>query len=94
MKNRGKSGSTYIDCNCHQWLKNTFGDAFSKLPSSKTGPGSKFMNDWEIVKKTFNGNDMNKIFRVHLPALGKTLKEKKLSSSAYDVEDFEVLIPA
>lgn len=52
------------------------------------------MDDWEIVKKTFDGDDMTKVFRLHLPALGKALRHRKSAYRSYDFEDFEVLIPA
>lgn len=90
--NSGKSGSTYIDCNFHRWLEETFGDAFTKLPTSKIGPGSKLMDDFELVKKTFNGKDLNKTYHISLPALGKALKEKGNASTAFDAEDNEILL--
>lgn len=90
---RGKSGSTFIDCNFHAWLEKIFGDSFRKLPTSKTGPGSRFMNEWEVVKKTFNGRDLKKKYQVPLPALGVALRGKENTAAAsYDFEDHSVIV--
>ncbi|CAD6443798.1 624210e6-67c0-4aa9-a834-c00eb6265fbf [Sclerotinia trifoliorum] len=53
----GKCGSTYIDRQLHAMLSERFGDAFKAVSYSRKGPGSKFMNAWELLKKGF-GNDM------------------------------------
>jgi len=89
---RGKSGSTYIDCNLHEWLESTFGDAFTRLPISSTGPGSKFMDDFELVKKTFNGKDLKKKYQLNLPALGRVLKERGSEIQEYDFDEHSVLV--
>ena len=88
----GKSGSTYIDFNLHDFLKESFGDAFTSLHRSKTAAGSAFMDDWELCKRTFDGKDPNKNFRLGLPALGKALKAAKLSHDKYDFEDWKIII--
>ena len=59
---------------------------------SKVGPGSKFMNEWEVVKKTFNGKDLKKKFQVPLPALGQALNVQNKRPSAYDFEDHSVIV--
>ncbi|KAJ8069445.1 hypothetical protein OCU04_003099 [Sclerotinia nivalis] len=46
----GKCGSTYIDRHLHAMLSERFGDAFTAVPYSRKGPGSKLMNTWECLK--------------------------------------------
>ena len=92
MSKGGKSGSTYIDFNLHAWMKNTFGTAFEKIPCSKTASGSAFMEDFEIVKKSFDGTDPSKIFRLRLPALGKVLRAAGSSPTSFDFDDGDVLV--
>lgn len=78
--------------NCHEFLENTFGKSFASLPSSKIGAGSKFMEAWESIKHSFNGKDLGKVYRLNLPALGKSLKTARLAPSSYDFDDFDILI--
>ncbi|PMD64400.1 actin-like ATPase domain-containing protein [Hyaloscypha bicolor E] len=49
----GKCGATYIDRNLHTLMTQRFGDSFTKLDAKKTGPGSKFMQSFERVKRDF-----------------------------------------
>lgn len=50
------------------------------------------MDDFELVKKTFNGKDLNKTYRISLPALGKVLRERNVVFPEYDTEDNEILL--
>jgi hypothetical protein len=90
----GKSGSTYIDFGLHEYMEANFGEAFKKLPAAKIGAGSKFVEDFQVVPKTFNGKDLKKMFRLSLPALGKALRDRRTSPTGYDFEDGDVLIRA
>jgi hypothetical protein len=49
----GKCGSTYIDRAFHRWMLETFGSAFESLTFEKTGPGSRFMKEFESHKRDF-----------------------------------------
>ncbi|RAH64719.1 Hsp70 family protein [Aspergillus aculeatinus CBS 121060] len=49
----GKCGSTAIDRNLYKLMSHRFGRAFDNLPTSVKGPGSKFMNAFENVKRDF-----------------------------------------
>lgn len=88
----GKCGSVHIDCKFHAWATATFGKAFTKLSEQKTGPGSPFMNDFELLKKTFNGKDLRKSYQIPFPALGNALREEGISSASYDTDDHCVLV--
>jgi molecular chaperone DnaK (HSP70) len=53
----GKCGSTYIDREFHQWMIQVFGQQFADLRFEKTGPGSRFMKDFESLKRDFGSSD-------------------------------------
>jgi hypothetical protein len=53
MASGGKCGATYIDRNLHTLMTQRFGTSFTKLDAKKTGPGSKFMQSFERVKRDF-----------------------------------------
>lgn len=90
----GKSGSAYIDCKLHEWLADTFGTDFTNLAPSKTGPGSAVMRDFESIKKSFDGEDMDEVFGLAFPSLGKALRDRNVASTCFDAEDGEVRISA
>ncbi|KAK8190988.1 hsp70-like protein [Phyllosticta capitalensis] len=52
----GKCGSTSIDRHFNNWMKRTFGLAYTRLPQKRRGPGSPFMNSFEIAKKSFGSS--------------------------------------
>jgi hypothetical protein len=52
----GKCGSTYIDRLFLGWMSSTFGTVFDNLPFGLKGPGSRFMKEFEIVKRDFGSN--------------------------------------
>ncbi|ORY17909.1 hsp70-like protein [Clohesyomyces aquaticus] len=49
----GKCGGTYIDRNLYKLFKERYGSAFTSLPPERTGPGSRFMQQFESKKKSF-----------------------------------------
>lgn len=55
-----KCGATAIDRRFVQWMKQQFGDAYTRLDLKKRGPGSRFMRDFEFRKKNFGGRDQDK----------------------------------
>ena len=69
-----------------------FGDAFNDLPTSKIAAGSKFMDDFELIKKSFSGQNLDKKHLLNLPVLGKALKARKENPPEYDFDEFNVLI--
>jgi len=76
-------------------MEETFGEAFTNLPKSKIGHGSKFMKDWEGVKAAFTGAVTNKQYYVPLPALGQALGatgDHGVASTAYDFMDNAVVL--
>ncbi|KAF2462663.1 uncharacterized protein BDR25DRAFT_320566 [Lindgomyces ingoldianus] len=49
----GKCGGTYVDRNLYRLLTERYGSAFTSLPPERTGPGSRFMQQFESKKKNF-----------------------------------------
>ena len=49
----------HIDRNFHELMTDRFGEAYTSISETHRGPGSKFMADFESVKKDFGagGND-------------------------------------
>ena len=57
----GKFGGTAIDRAFLAWMEAEFGTAFTNLPSSKTGPGSGFMQQFEKAKRNLDGEANSKM---------------------------------
>ena len=49
----GKCGATYIDRNLHKLMSQRFGSAFDNIKMRRKGPGSRFMESWERIKRSF-----------------------------------------
>ena len=62
----------------------------SPLPLTKIGPGSKFMEDFETIKRDFDGQDSNQTFEIHLKM--RDLDEDDVSPAHYDFEEDEVTL--
>ena len=73
-------------------MGNRYGNAFTNLLNTKTGPASRFMEDFELAKRDFDGEDENKIFRLRLPALAEPIREANPPNPKYDLEEGDVLI--
>ncbi|KAK3348636.1 hypothetical protein B0T25DRAFT_546149 [Lasiosphaeria hispida] len=82
----GKCGSTSIDRAFYKLMCDRFGSAFTELDSSKTGPNSKFMLDFEAIKRSFGESEYEQINRL-------TLKmDRADDSDYYSAEDYEVIV--
>lgn len=42
-----------MDRNLHELMRQRFGSAFDEIEMRRKGPGSRFMNAWESVKRGF-----------------------------------------
>ena len=69
-------------------MRRWFGEAFTNLPISDTGPGSRFMRDFEGYKKDFpeGSGELN---RIHLKM--SRLAPGAVDANRYDFETDEVL---
>ncbi|KAF1844825.1 actin-like ATPase domain-containing protein [Cucurbitaria berberidis CBS 394.84] len=78
----GKCGSTYIDREFHQWMSRTFGQRFEILKFEKTGPGSRFMKDFESHKRDFGySSNLDQIYEINLVIPGAQ------DSASYDTDE-------
>ena len=66
-----------------------YGEAFTTLPLKRVGPGSPFMEQFEIVKRDFHGRNANQVFE--LPLKMRLLNEDA-GAEGYDFEEDQVLI--
>lgn len=78
----GKCGSTYIDRNLYQLMETRFGRAFETIRMTAKGPGSRFMNTWESVKRSFTQKDDGIIYEI-----GPLRMEGISDSAFYDEEE-------
>ncbi|KAJ0417519.1 hypothetical protein BJY00DRAFT_325500 [Aspergillus carlsbadensis] len=85
----GKCGSTAVDRNFYMLMKCRFGKAFESLPRRRTGPGSEFMNKFEIVKRDF-GLKTEEDDAIHQLPLNMVLPE--VDPEHFDVDERLVLI--
>ncbi|RSL72961.1 hypothetical protein CEP53_000914 [Fusarium sp. AF-6] len=87
----GKCGGTFVDRNFHDFMKKRFGKAFKSLGPEMTGPGSRFMDHFEMAKRDFSLNHpKTRPHRLHLPMA--SLKGKSASKKYYDSRFGYVLI--
>ncbi|KAI8712540.1 hypothetical protein NCS52_01352400 [Fusarium sp. LHS14.1] len=50
----GKCGGTFVDRNFRALMERRFGEAFTSLDPEMTGPGSHFMDQFEMAKRDFS----------------------------------------
>ncbi|RSL99786.1 hypothetical protein CDV31_012037 [Fusarium ambrosium] len=87
----GKCGGTFVDRNFHAFMKKRFGKAFKSLGPEMTGPGSRFMDQFEMAKRDFSlHHPRTRPHRLHLPMA--SLKGKSTSKKHYDSRFGYVLI--
>jgi hypothetical protein len=63
-------------------MENRFGRAFEALKMTTKGPGSRFMNTWESVKRSFTQTDDGIIYEI-----GPLRMEGTRDSAFYDEEE-------
>ncbi|KAJ4213220.1 hypothetical protein NW759_011064 [Fusarium solani] len=82
----GKCGGTFVDRNFHALMEKRFGEAFTSLDPEMTGPGSRFMDQFEMAKRDFSLNQpKTRPHRLHLPmgSLQVTPESKKHYDSRF-----------
>ncbi|KAH0499221.1 hypothetical protein TgHK011_006426 [Trichoderma gracile] len=95
----GKCGGTFVDRNLYKLLAQRFGDAFTSLGSQQIGPGSAFMDQFELKKKDFSMMTPSKRAHrlvLHMPNLRSTPSiekyyERRSSSVLLTQEDYKML---
>ncbi|KAG4261638.1 hypothetical protein FPRO04_13137 [Fusarium proliferatum] len=64
----GKCGGTFVDRNLYKLLAKRFGTAFTSLGPQHVGPGSQFMDQFEMRKRDFSLDTPNKkSYKLTLP---------------------------
>ncbi|RAL13363.1 Hsp70 family protein [Aspergillus homomorphus CBS 101889] len=79
----GKCGSTAIDRNFYKLMLHRFGSAFQDLPASAKGPGSNFMNRFEIIKRDFGTSCDFDVFELPL----NMIPPSGVSSKDFDADE-------
>ncbi len=83
----GKCGSTTIDRNFHEYLRNKFGSAFTQLPLKRVASGSIMMNAFEDIKRDFRGRDEeDRTYEVPL-TMKKLDEDDDLVKAVYDFDE-------
>lgn len=78
-----KCGSTTIDRRLHHFMKERFGEEFTKKSQKSIGPKSKFMVDFEDLKRRFSSSTLTD----NLP-----LDMNWNNRDQYDPEEGEVIL--
>ncbi|PLB48506.1 actin-like ATPase domain-containing protein [Aspergillus steynii IBT 23096] len=85
----GKCGSTAVDRNFYNLMLERFGRDFETLPMKRKGPGSEFMNKFDIIKRDFTDPEDAEI--LELP-LNMTMSKLKLDPEYFDGDERQVLV--
>jgi hypothetical protein len=59
-------GMTDIECKLHDHCEAIFGESFKNLPVEVIGPCSEFADDFEVIKRSFDGKNLTKTYRLRL----------------------------
>ncbi|KAL7790952.1 actin-like ATPase domain-containing protein [Trichoderma ceciliae] len=95
----GKCGGTFVDRNLFKMLAHRFGDAFTSLGPEQIGPGSAFMDQFELKKKDFSMKTPSRrahrlvLYMPKLKITSATEKyyERRSSSVLLTQEDYKIL---
>ncbi|KAF5669335.1 hsp70 [Fusarium circinatum] len=87
----GKCGGTFVDRNLYKLLSERFGTAFTGLGPQHVGPGSQFMDQFEMRKRDFSlDTPSKKSYRLTLPM--HSLKVTPEMQKYYDPHFYWVLL--
>ncbi|KAL6811160.1 actin-like ATPase domain-containing protein [Trichoderma sp. SZMC 28013] len=95
----GKCGGTFVDRNLFKLMAGRFGNAFTSLGPEEIGPGSSFMDQFELKKKDFSRKTPSKRahrLMLHMPGLTHSpfiekYYERRSSSVLLTQEDYKML---
>jgi hypothetical protein len=73
-------------------MSRIFGEPFDSIPFEKKGPGSKFMNDFECIKRDFGSNGTEEEFEIQMPMQG--VQDSDNYDSAYSQVKFDKYVIA
>ncbi|EHK16864.1 uncharacterized protein TRIVIDRAFT_195722 [Trichoderma virens Gv29-8] len=95
----GKCGGTFVDRNLFKLMAQRFGNAFTSLGPEQIGPGSAFMDQFELKKKDFSMKTPSRRAHrlvLHMPKLKVTSAiekyyERRSSSVLLTQDDYKIL---
>lgn len=83
---------TDVEFKLHDHCEELFGDCFTGLPIAVIGPASEFSQDFEVIKRSFIGENLSKTHRLRLPALKRRLEAASLYPDDYDFVEGKILL--
>ncbi|KAK1066326.1 hypothetical protein LTR74_007213 [Friedmanniomyces endolithicus] len=83
----GNCGSTAVDRNLYALMRKRFGRAFVAVEERRRGPGSRFMNAWETIKRSFGTHAGHEVYEIG-PLVMRHLED----SEHYDADECMVLL--
>ncbi|KAK0335228.1 hypothetical protein LTR02_011802 [Friedmanniomyces endolithicus] len=83
----GNCGSTAVDRNLYALMRKRFGRAFVAVEERRRGPGSRFMNAWETIKRSFGTHAGHQVYEIG-PLVMRHLED----SEHYDADECMVLL--
>lgn len=83
---------TDIEFKLHDHCETWFGDSFRNLPAEVVGPSSDFAAEFEVIKRSFDGKDLNKTYRLRLLPLKSHMEIANLRPANYDFVDGTIIL--
>lgn len=83
---------TDIEFRLHDYCEAVFGDAFRDLPTEVVGPSSEFAEEFEVIKRSFDGQDLKKSHRLRLLPLKKKLESANSCPVNYDFVEGKIIL--
>ncbi|KAK1817503.1 hypothetical protein LTR12_008144 [Friedmanniomyces endolithicus] len=83
----GNCGSTAVDRNLYALMRTKFGKKFGAVEERRRGPGSRFMNAWETVKRSFGTHAGHQVYEI-----GPLVMRHVEDSRHYDADECMVLL--
>jgi hypothetical protein len=82
-------GMTDIECKLHDHCEAIFGESFKNLPVEVIGPCSEFADDFEVIKRSFDGKNLTKTYRLRLLPLKESANADPVN---YDVLEGKIIL--
>jgi hypothetical protein len=83
---------TDLEFRLHDKCEALFGNAFSGLPIEVIGPSSEFAEEFEVIKRSFDGGDNDKKHRLRLLPLKRALEATNTTSEKYDFVEGKLIL--
>lgn len=83
---------TDIEFKLHDHCDALSGNAFTNLTTEQIGPSSEFAEEFEVIKRSFNGKDLNKTYRLRLFPLKKGLEAANSRPPSFDFVEGKLIL--